>query len=285
MEYSIANDIQTLCLILGLSESQLADAIGVHRSTISRLLSGDIKPSPALLESLYDFAYSNPYRRIYLNELKTEFAIDGHQKILYHGSRKGIEGPLDLAHSRSSLDLGQGFYLGESYDQTATYVYTGNEASVYLFDASKLSSLKTLAFQVGLDWMLTVCLFRDRLKQYENHPILQGLRKNVEEADVVIAPIADNAMYEVMSMFAEGYITDIQAQHALSASNLGKQYALKSETALRCLTMVDRLYLAKGEKEELEKKREKAAVLAKDKIKIAIEKHRREGRYVEEIFQ
>ena len=49
----------------------------------------------------------------------------------------------------------------------------------------------------------------------------------MQAADLIIAPIADNRMFTIMGQFANGDITDIEAQHALLTSRLGKQYVFK----------------------------------------------------------
>ena len=103
--------------------------------------------------------------------------------------------------------------------------------------------------------------------------------------DIVIAPIADNNMYETMNRFARGEITDKQAIYALSASSLGKQHVLKTEKACKCVQMLDRLYLCKPERDDIENERKENATVAYDKAKLSIENYRRIGKYVEEILK
>ena len=92
-------------------------------------------------------------------------------------------------------------------------------------------------------------------------------------------------MYEIMNRFARGDITDEQAIASLSASSLGKQHVLKTEKACKSIKMIDRLYLCNDEREAIKEKNKENALVALDKYKIAVEKYRRLGKYVEEILK
>ena len=96
---------------------------------------------------------------------------------------------------------------------------------------------------------------------------------------------ADNNMYEIMNRFSRGEITDKQAINALSASHLGKQYVLKTEKACKSAVIVNRLYLCKSEREDIEKDRKEKSIMSLDNAKVSIEKYRRIGKYIEEILK
>ena len=49
--------------------------------------------------------------------------------------------------------------------------------------------------------------------------------------------------------------------------------------------MVERLYLSPEERKDIEQARKTFALAARDKAKLAIEKYRRQGRYIEEVLQ
>ena len=285
MKYTIVDDIEAVCTLLFLTPSKLAEKLGVARSTVLRILKGETYPSDLFLASFYSFAYQNSYRSIHLNDLKIEFASDQYDKILFHGAKSGLEGDIDLSHSRRDIDVGVGFYLGESYEQASSYVFPYRNSSVYLFDARKLDGLITKEYMVGLEWMLMVSYYRGYLHEYETSPVIQKIILEAEESDVIIAPIADNDMYETMSRFARGEITDMQAISALSASHLGKQHVLKSERACQSVQIVERLYLCAEERQDIERKRKEAAQVALDKSTLAIKNLRRQGKYIEEILK
>ena len=285
MKYRIIEDIKVICTLLNLTYSKLSEKLNVARSTILRIVKGETYPSDLFLESFYSFAYKNNIRPIRLNDLKIQFAIDEYDKILFHGAKNTIEGEVDLNHSRLDIDMGKGFYLGESFEQASSYIFSHKKSSVYLFDVRELEKLKTREFSVSLEWMLFVSYYRGYLKEYENSPFIKKLIEEVEQLDVVIAPIADNDMYETMAQFSRGDITDLQAISALSASNLGKQHVLKSELACQKIHMADRLYLCSLERENIEEKRKESAQTALDKAAIAIKTYRRQGKYIEELLK
>ena len=285
MKYNISKDIQFVCTILGISQSQLAESLGVARSTIARIVKGETYPSDLLLESFYSFCYKNNIRQVNLNQLKIEFGIDTCDKILFHGAKTELVGNIDLSHSRSDIDIGVGFYLGESYDQASSYIFPYKRSSIYMFDVRELEKLKVKEFGVSLEWMLMVSYFRGQLDKYKKSKVLNEIIDSIKDCDVVIAPIADNNMYEIMNRFARGDITDAQAIASLSASSLGKQHVLKTEKACKSIKMIDRLYLCNDEREAIKEKNKENALVALDKYKIAVEKYRRLGKYVEEILK
>ena len=285
MKYNVVNDIKVVSALLNINYSKLAEKLNVSRSTVSRILKEETYPSDLFFESFYSFAYKNNIRPIRLNNLKTQFVIDKYSAILFHGAKGAIEGEIDLKHSRKDIDVGVGFYLGESFEQASSYIFSHRKSSVYLFDASELSGLKTKEFNVSLEWMLMVSYYRGYLKEYENSQLVKKIIEEVENVDVVIAPIADNDMYETMSQFARGDITDLQAVSALSASNLGKQHVLKTALACQKVIMVERLYLCALEREDIETKRRESAQVALDKSTVAIKAFRRQGKYIEELLK
>ena len=109
MEYNFKEDLKSIREILGLTQSQIAEKIGVEQITISRNEMGKTTPSDKLLEHVYEFAFKN---NIKLNRLKEMFYIenmDKNHKLLFHGAKSRIEGKLDIHKSRTNNDLGQAF--------------------------------------------------------------------------------------------------------------------------------------------------------------------------------
>ncbi len=285
MKYNIAKDIKIVSEILHLSLSQLSEELNVSRSTITRIVNQETYPSDLFLEKFYSFAFSNHIKPIRINDLKIEYAIEKYDKILFHGSREAINDRINLEHSRNNIDVGVGFYLGESFEQASSYIFSHNKSSVYLFDARMLNKLNVKEFDVSLEWMLMVCFYRGSLDEYKDSKLIKQIINEVEKNDVIIAPIADNDMYGIMNQFARGDITDLQATTALSASHLGKQHVLRSKKACYLVSMIDRLYLCEEERREIEKKRKLQAEKAKEKAKQSIIELRRKGSYIEELLK
>ena len=127
-----------------------------------------------------------------------------------------------------------------------------------------------------------VCIF---LILYENHPIIKKLIEKSCDCDYIIAPIADNRMFQIINSFIMGEITDEQCKHCLAATNLGYQYVFKSDKAIKSLKMLERCYISEKEKEYYKKMRNSDAKLGDDKVKLARIKYRGKGRYIDEILK
>jgi hypothetical protein len=72
--------------------------------------------------------------------------------------------------------------------------------------------------------MMTIAYYRNALSKYAEHPIVQKLVAQSRDCDYIIAPIADNRMFQIINSFIDGEITDEQCKHFLAATNLGYQY-------------------------------------------------------------
>ncbi len=91
--------------------------------------------------------------------------------------------------------------------------------------------------------------------------------------------------FEIIESFIDGEITDVQCQHCLSATNMGKQYVFISEKALDNITLLERCFLTDSEKEMYLDTKQKGFQTNMDKVKLARKKYRNQGRYIEEILQ
>ena len=69
-----------------------------------------------------------------------------------------------------------------------------------------------------------IAYFRGRLGEFEQSSVVIELICAIRDIDYIIAPIADNRMFEIIDSFIDGEITDVQCRHCLSATNLGNQY-------------------------------------------------------------
>ena len=80
MEYNFKEDLKSIREILGLTQSQIAEKIGVEQITISRNEMGKTTPSDKLLEHVYEFAFKNT--EIWLREV-ADARIVGFQRRIY----------------------------------------------------------------------------------------------------------------------------------------------------------------------------------------------------------
>ena len=282
MDYRVDEDINLIQDLLSCSREDLARQCSVSVATINRWARGDIHPSRELLESLYGFAFKRGLR---LNRIKEQLFVEDARtaKILFHGAKSFLDGPLSLSKSRGTNDFGQGFYCGETFEQAAMFVAGYDKSSVYAFEFHG-DGLESVRFGVERDWMLTVALYRGKLGAYRGAEQVEGLRSRLESADYVVAPIADNRMFEIIDSFVDGEITDVQCQHCLSATDLGMQYVCRTQRALDALTCLERCYLCDAEKSAYLAERAQSSRVGIDKVKVARRQYRGEGRYIEELF-
>ncbi len=253
--------------------------------TVNRWVNEHNEAEANHIEKIYSFASAN---KIYLNDIYEQLFFEEYQKdgvvVLFHGCKTAIDFPIDLRHSKKSNDFGSGFYLGESFKQAATYIANSSSTNVYTF-AFNLKDLLVTSFDVNRDWMIAIAYYRGWIDLYKDNPIVETIVSRVEKADVVVAPIADNRMFDIVSEFVRGEITDLQCQHALSATNLGRQYVIKSEKGLRNLSLIRLNYLSKLEKENCVKQRLEMNNLSQDKVAVARIEYRGKGHYIGELFK
>ena len=114
--------------------------------------------------------------------------------------------------------------------------------------------------------------------------MVQDIVKRIEEADIIIAPIADNKMFYVMSQFAEGEINADVAIHSLSASRLGLQYIIKTDRALKNLVPIERYYLSVPERKDCRSALIERGYEIDTKLKLA-KREFKTGLYIEELLK
>lgn len=283
MEYNFLEDLKAIREILELTQTELAEQLGVDKKTISRNEQGKNNPAAKLLEQVYDYAFE---KNIKLNKLKEMLWLDnlerGH-KLLFHGAKSSIEGELNVHTGRANNDFGQGFYAGESYEQAISFISGFEKSSVYFMDFNS-RNLRCKKYEVNQDWMMTIAYYRGVLEPYETHPVVKRLIEESRDCDYIIAPIADNRMFQIINSFIDGEITDEQCKHCLAATHLGSQYVFISDRAIKQVKLIERCYISNNEKEYYKSIRTEDTKLGDDKVKLARIQYRGKGRYIDEIL-
>ncbi len=284
MDYNFSKDLLSIREILGMTQAEFATQTGVEQVTISRSELGKTNPSANLLEKVYGYAFD---KKINLGKLKEMLWLENikpDHKILFHGAKSVIEGELDVHKGRSNNDFGQGFYTGESYEQAISFISGFDKSCVYFMDFNP-SDLKCRKYNVDQEWMMTIAYYRGTLEPYETHPIIQELIKKSRDCDYIIAPIADNRMFQIINSFIDGEITDEQCKHCLAATNLGYQYVFISDKSVKNIKLVERAYISGSERKHYKDIRTSDAKLGEDKVKLARIQYRGQGRYIDEILK
>ena len=283
VDYNFKEDLSAIREILGLTQEELAEQLGVDKKTILRNEGGKTEASFKFLDQVYTYAFE---RKIKLNKLKEMLWMDNlkkNHKLLYHGSKNKIEGELSVHISRKNNDFGQGFYAGESYEQAISFVSGFEKPSVYFLDFDA-QNLKCKKYEVNQEWMMTIAYYRGVLEEYENHPIVKDLVRESRNCDYIVAPIADNRMFQIINSFIDGEITDEQCKHCLAATHLGYQYVFISEQSIRQVKLIERCYISNNEKEYYKNIRTEDIKLGDDKVKLAKRQYRGKGKYIDEIL-
>lgn len=283
MNFNISEDMKIVRELLNMTQEELAAELNVEPLTIKRIENSITNTSKRTLDLFYDFIYQ---KKIYLNKIKEMFYKEEmtKEKLLFHGAKSTIIGNIDINKGRRNNDFGQGFYCGESYEQSASFVENFENSSVYYFSFDT-SELKCLKYEVNREWMLTIAYFRGTLDKYKDSSVIKKLISKLEKIDYVIAPIADNKMFRIIDSFINGEITDEQCKHCLAATNLGYQYVLLNEKAISNLKMLECCYLSNEERKYYRNLKSEDNKTSEDKVKFARIQYRGKGLYIDEILK
>lgn len=282
---NVIKEINLLLEILNISEQDLGDLLQVSYETVNKWKHGKNNVDILNIEKIYNYAYTKKiyFNLIYEQLLKEEYSSDN-MKVLFHGAKKNFILPIDIdSNSKLTNDFGVGFYLGESFEQAANYIANNDKAKVHSF-LLNTKNLKVIKFGVNREWMLAIAYYRGWLTEYDNSLVLKEIINKVNTADVIIAPIADNRMFDIINEFVGKTITDLQCEHALAATNLGYQYVIKTKKAIDNLKYLKEMYVSSKEKESCISNRIVQTNTSLHKVQMARIEYRGKGKYIEEIL-
>ena len=263
------------------SLDDLAFESAISRITLEGILKGKVEAGNDVLEKFYSYLYRNKYRvNLGIEQIVKESSS---AKIFFHGSKDGIK-EITPNGSRSRCDFGPGFYVGESFFQAASFISDQSAGNVYLFSAN-VDGLKIKSFEVNSDWMMNIALYRGRLHNFEHTLTYQRIADQIKDADIIIAPIADNKMMQILLQFERGDITSKEAEHALCSSDLGNQYVFKTQKAIDRLKPLMRLYLCEEEKKDYLNQNKQRALLLETKLRLSKKEYRGKGLFIDEVFE
>lgn len=277
-DYNIKEDIGFILESEKINNIELSERTNVSRTTLIGIEKNG-KARDDVCEKIYAYAYENKYR---INAVKEELIKEKYCDVLFHGSKYGLS-EVTVSGSRDNCDFGKGFYLGETYNQALSFVCEKEKSCIYSFRYS-LTDLKIKRFECDLEWMLAICYYRGTLRGFHSNSMVRKIIDDIEAADVVIAPIADNKMFYVMAQFTEGEINADVALHSLSASKLGLQFIFKTEKALHNLVPIERYYLSNPEREDCRRALNERSYEIDTKLKLA-KREFKTGLYIEEILE
>lgn len=276
--YKIEKDIDFIIDALKINANELSTLCNISRTTLNEI-KNNINVKKEVIEKIYSFAFLNKLR---INSVKEELIKEKYINVLFHGSKNGLDF-IDVNGGRKYCDFGNGFYLGETFEQALSFIFEKDISSVYSFTYN-LDNLNVLKFNCDLNWMLTICFYRGLLNDYKDNLKIKNLIKKVEDCDVIIAPIADNRMFYIMNQFIDGNINANIALHSLASSKLGYQYVFKSEESLKHIFPIEKHYICNEERKMCVDKFTQRAYEIDTKLKFA-KREFKEGLYIEEILK
>jgi len=283
MDYNIKNDMLLIREFFKLSQEEFATVIGVDRLTLIRTENGETYPRVELMDKVYNFCFNKGLRLNLQKEMMYKDDIKTNHILLTHASKNGIDGSITIDKSRINNDFCKGFYCGDSYDKSVSFVCRFPNSSVYIVDFNP-NGLKGIEFEVNTEWMLAIAYFRGRLDAYKNKDLMKKIIAPILEADYIIAPIADNRMFQIIDTFIDGEITDEQCKHCLAATNLGKQYVFISNKSIEQIDILEKCFVSTSEKDYYKNQQIEFQKLGSDKSKLARIQYRGKGKYIEEIL-
>lgn len=278
-------DLLIIRKTFGYTQADLACAINFPLLSIIRWEKKLSEPNIENINKIYSFAFLKglSINKVY-EDFYQEFIDDKKEKILFHGCKTVIKNSLDLNYSKKNNDFGIGFYLGETFKQSAMYVSNSKSKNIYFYKLN-LIDLKTTTFKVDTEWMIAISYFRGQLNNYKNSKYIQNLVNKINNIDIIIAPIADNRMFDIISEFVRGEITDEQCKYLLASTDLGMQYVIKTNKGLNKLTLLKESLLCDEERKQYLSEKEKININVQNKLRNIRIQYRGKGRYIDEILK
>jgi hypothetical protein len=205
--------------------------------------------------------------------------------ILYHGSKGGIVGDIK-PDSRKKCDFGKGFYMGSSEKQAKSLICENRNPILYKMKL-KLTEIdeKRILKLDGKDWLYAILAARELDEQFSSLQVARTWKKKLDRYDVIIGPIADDRMLDVLERFSSYTITDETFMKCLQSVDYGLQYVLKSELACSKIEIMEEKRL---HGDELNRIRQDATNLRINSVRVIeeiVRSTRGQGRYLDEIIK
>lgn len=219
--------------------AKITDGASVKEVTTAQLRGSNLKFNNAILDR-------SGFLRAKSGNLKVELVKT--ELTLYHGSKFGIHGRININVCQETCDFGKGFYLGTSELQAINRVCNDSDSILYKFSLD-ISSCKLYTFNDAVLWALFVGLNRHKFPiNVEN--MLRIKFKFLDSFDVICGLIADDNLSLVYSTFLENHLSVEGLVKALSFCNYGNQYVIKKQEfcSSKYLRLEDKRKLTKEDK-------------------------------------
>ena len=266
-----------------MNQEQFASALGTTPLSINRWENGKTMPNRMAQTQLYNFCKERELDVVEIIVNAKEYTDENHKLVLYHGSKKGIDG--DIAPiSRGECDFGKGFYMGTTTLQPLTLVCNEDKPKFYAVELDT-TDLKVLTVDIGMDWAMLIAYYRKEMESAKGTPVYEKYAHMADGYDLIIGYIANDRMYTELSRFFNRTLTDVALINCLSALDLGKQYVAVSEKACKQIKVLKEYPLSQLELallKDMSGERRKEGIALAEEIEV---KYRREGKFFDEILK
>ena len=266
-----------------MNQEQFASALGTTPLSINRWENGKTMPNRMAQTQLYNFCKERELDVVEIIVNAKEYTDENHKLVLYHGSKKGIDG--DIAPiSRGECDFGKGFYMGTTTLQPLTLVCNEDKPKFYAVELDT-TDLKVLTVDIGMDWAMLIAYYRKEMESAKGTPVYEKYAHMADGYDLIIGYIANDRMYTELSRFFNRTLTDVALINCLSALDLGKQYVAISEKACKQIKVLKEYPLSQLELallKDMSAERRKEGIALAEEIEV---KYRREGKFFDEILK
>ena len=266
-----------------MNQEQFASVLGTTPLSINRWENGKTMPNRMAQTQLYNFCKERELDVVEIIVSAKEYTDENHKLVLYHGSKKGIDG--DIAPiSRGECDFGKGFYMGTTTLQPLTLVCNEDKPKFYAVELDT-TDLKVLTVDIGMDWAMLIAYYRKEMESAKGTPVYEKYAHMADGYDLIIGYIANDRMYTELSRFFNRTLTDVALINCLSALDLGKQYVAVSEKACKQIKVLKEYPLSQLELallKDMSAERRKEGIALAEEIEV---KYRREGKFFDEILK
>ena len=281
--YIMKELIKAIRSAANMNQEQFASALGTTPLSINRWENGKTIPNRMAQTQLYNFCKERELDVVEIIVNAKEYTDENHKLVLYHGSKKGIDG--DIAPiSRGECDFGKGFYMGTTTLQPLTLVCNEDKPKFYAVELDT-TDLKVLTVDIGMDWAMLIAYYRKEMESAKGTPVYEKYAHMADGYDLIIGYIANDRMYTELSRFFNRTLTDVALINCLSALDLGKQYVAVSEKACKQIKVLKEYPLSQLELallKDMSAERRKEGIALAEEIEV---KYRREGKFFDEILK
>lgn len=203
---------------------------------------------------------------------------------LYHGSKNGLQSPIQ-PNSRSRCDFGKGFYMSTTPMQPKTLIYRHENPTFYTLKLriSEIPEDRILKLS-GRDWMLSVLYHRKYLKDIKQTDMYKQIKAMNQDKDLIIGPIADDRMNEVINNFTENLITNKVLLECLKYIDYGTQYVAKTKFACSKIKIISQETLDTNARKKWNELRKHIRQESYEKIRQINRQYRKDGQTLDEIL-